>query len=113
MPLPAASVAGPDPVRPLTTASPVPGDTQRTVPPRALTRDAKSAGTAPENDTMCRPVPMVPLVAVVLFIAESRGEGRTAGAVGTRESVRQALAARAPRTANREAERTSDTGRLA
>src|SRR5437764_10872165 len=113
IPRPPASVAGPDPLRPLTAASPLPGDTHSTVPPSAVTRAPKSAGTAPENDTMCRPVP-APLVAAVLtVIAESRGAGRAAGAKGMRESLRQALAANAPRTANREAERTSDTGRLA
>src|SRR2546430_2948455 len=113
IPRPPASVAGPDPLRPLTAASPLPGDTHSTVPPSAVTRAPKSAGTAPENDTMCRPVP-APLVAAVLtVIAESRGAGRAAGAKGMRESLRQALAANAPRTANREAERTSDTGCLA
>src|SRR5213082_2991018 len=97
IPRPPASVAGPDPLRPLT----------------AVTRAPKSAGTAPENDTMCRPVPAPPVAAVLTVIAESRGAGRAAGAKGMRESLRQALAANAPRTANREAERTSDTGCLA
>src|SRR5213080_883010 len=113
IPRPPASVAGPDPLRPLTAASPLPGDTHSTVPPSAVTRAPKSAGTAPENDTMCRPVPAPPVAAVLTVIAESRGAGRAAGAKGMRESLRQALAANAPRTANREAERTSDTGCLA
>lgn len=65
-----ASVAGAEPTRPLTVASPVPGEIHSTVPPSAATRSAKSAGTAPLKDTMSRPVSDVVTSALV---ASKRG----------------------------------------
>src|SRR5258705_9219742 len=54
MPRLPASVAAADPFRPLTAASPEPGETHSTFPPSATTCNAKSVGTEPLKDTMRR-----------------------------------------------------------
>src|SRR5439155_23924080 len=97
------------------TASPLPDDTHNTVPPRACTRAAKSTGTAPANDTMWRPVAAalpVAGAALLTVIAERAGARRATCSEGTRASSRHAAAATSPRTAHRETDVTSGTGRL-
>src|ERR1051325_3193618 len=113
IPLPEASVARVAPVRPLTTARPLAGDTHSTEPPRACTRVAKPTGTVPANDTMWRPVAAAGAVTGAARLTLIAGRRRAACSVGMLASSRQPVAATAPRTVHREIDRRSDMDGLA